>query len=73
MLDALGIRMHLNEGQQVVDAMVIAKVVSFDGGGDTALLIASGVGLDWINQRGLLAAAGDLLVGDIVRACGGDD
>ena len=71
LVDALGVKVSLSEGQHLVEAVVVGKVVGFDDGG-TSLVIASSDGLDWISQRGLLAAAADVLLTDLTRS-GTDD
>lgn len=69
-LDALGVHLHLEDGQQLVEAMVIGKVVDFgeDRRVGTSMVIGTSDGLDWISQRGLLAAARDVLTADILRS-----
>jgi hypothetical protein len=56
MLDALGVTLDLDEGQQLTEAFVIGKVSDFESGG-TGLVLGTSEGLDWIGQRGLLDAA----------------
>jgi hypothetical protein len=65
LLDNLGVVGTLREGQQVVEALVICKVVDFDLDGDdqVSVLITSSKGLDWVARGGLLAAAQDITSG----------
>lgn len=68
LLDALGVTITLADGQQLVEAVVIGKAIGFDDvERSTSLVIGSSDGLDWIAQRGLVAAANDVLSGDIRR------
>lgn len=68
LLDALGVTVTLADGQQLVEAVVIGKAIGFDDvERSTSLVIGSSDGLDWIAQRGLVAAANDVLSGDIRR------
>lgn len=60
MLDSLGITLDVEDGQQVTEVLVIAKIADFSDGG-TALALGVSEGLDWIAQRGLLSAAQLLL------------
>jgi len=70
LLDALGVRISLDEGQQLVEALVIGKVVDFEADRRvaTSMILGSSDGLDWISQRGLTAAATDILTADILRS-----
>lgn len=70
MLDALGMRVHLDEGQHLVEAILIAKVIDIRASPreGTSMVIGTSEGLDWVAQRGLLAAARDVLVADILHA-----
>lgn len=54
-LDALGVELGLADGQQVTEAVVVAKVADFNDG-ETALAITYSKGLDWVARRGLLSA-----------------
>ena len=56
-LDALGVALDVAENDQVVEAMVICKVSSFERGGGTGLVIGTSAGLCWISQRGLVSTA----------------
>lgn len=69
LLDALGVRMRLEAGQQLVEVVVVGKVVDFtDARASTAMVLSASPGLDWIGQRGLLAVGQDVLIADIQRA-----
>jgi hypothetical protein len=72
LLDALGVRMSLGEGQQLVDAVVVGKLVDFnaDPRHATSLVLGASEGMDWIGQCGLLSAANAVITADISR--GGD-
>lgn len=54
-LDGLGNTLELDDGDFVVSAFVIAKVVGKDG--DVSLALSSSDGLSWIDQNGLLTSA----------------
>lgn len=54
-LDGLGATLELDEGDFVVSAFVIAKVVDKDG--EVSLGLSSSDGLSWIDQNGLIASA----------------
>ncbi|CAA9364602.1 MAG: hypothetical protein AVDCRST_MAG68-5061 [uncultured Gemmatimonadetes bacterium] len=55
-LDPLGVTLDVDDDQQVVEAVVLAKVVSFaDDDRSTAVVMASSAGLDWVAQLGLVA------------------
>lgn len=58
-LDGLGTRIELDEGDLIASALVIAKVVDKDG--DVALMLASSEGLSWIEQNGLLTSAQQII------------
>lgn len=62
LLDQLGVKVDLDEGQQITEVVILCKIADFDSGG-TALAIGISDGLDWIAQRGLLAAAEHVLNG----------
>jgi hypothetical protein len=57
-LDQLGIRLDLDEGDLVSDAVLIAKVHKQDGGVTVVLRTAHGT--DWVTKRGLIAVANDI-------------
>lgn len=68
LLDALGVTIALADGQQLVEAVVVGKAIGFnEDSRGTSLIIGGSDGLDWIAQRGLVAAANDVLSGDIRR------
>jgi hypothetical protein len=55
--------LNLKEGQQVMSAMLIAKVVDLREGKEDnppSISIAASEGADWIDQAGLLKTATDL-------------
>jgi hypothetical protein len=54
-LDGLGITVELDDGELIESALVLAKSVSSDG--SVALAVASSVGMSWLEQLGLIAAA----------------
>jgi hypothetical protein len=54
-LDGLGNTLELDDGDFVVSAFVVAKVVDKDG--DVSLMLSSSDGLSWIDQNGLLTSA----------------
>jgi hypothetical protein len=54
-LDGLGNTLELEDGDFVVSALVIAKVV--DKNGEVSLTLSTSEGLSWIDQHGLLASA----------------
>lgn len=56
LIESLGVTLDVRDGQQVTEALVIAKIADFADGG-TALVLGISDGLDWIAQRGLLSAA----------------
>jgi hypothetical protein len=63
-LDNLGVAGTLRAGQQVLEALVICKVVDFDGEDEVSVLMASSTGLDWVARGGLLMAARDIVSGN---------
>ena len=71
LLDSLGVRLRMADHQQLVEVLLIGKMVDFNGHGSTSLVIGTSEGLDWLGQRGLLGAAQDVLTADILR--GADD
>lgn len=56
-LDNLGVVGTIRDGAQVVEALVICKVVDFEGDDEVSVLLARSSGLDWIARGGLLSAA----------------
>jgi hypothetical protein len=74
LLDALGMTLTLADDQYLVEAMVIGKLVRFDGAAaDTSLVLGASVGLDWVGQRGLLAVAADVLTAELCRPLTDED
>lgn len=55
-LDALGVRLDLDEHQHVAEVVVVAKLVNAEDG-ETSMALATSDGTDWIAQLGLLTAA----------------
>jgi hypothetical protein len=55
-LESLGIAADLEEGQMIIDAVLVARVVSAHDQ-HTRLLVCNTPGMDWIVQVGLLTAA----------------
>lgn len=56
-LDPLGLTLDVDDDQQVTEAVVIARCVSFGEDSRTSLIVTTTPGLDWISQAGLFAAA----------------
>jgi hypothetical protein len=56
LLDTLGVTLDIDDGQQVTEVVVLAKLSDFDSGG-TAVVLGASEGLDWITQRGIMSAA----------------
>ena len=54
-LDGLGNTLDLDEGDLIVSALVIVKVVDKDG--KVSLGLSTSEGLSWIDQNGLLFSA----------------
>lgn len=54
-LTELGVTMMLNDTDRVTEAMILAKVTNLETG--AVSLCTSSNDLDWIAQRGLVAAA----------------
>lgn len=54
-LDGIGIKATLEEGELVAGAMVLLKVIDTDG--DTRLTMAYSDGLGWIERAGMLRIA----------------
>lgn len=61
-LDGLGVTIDLDDGELVENVLVLAKTVDESGG--VALTVANSVGMSWIEQLGLLAAAQQVLNGN---------
>ncbi|WP_143203964.1 hypothetical protein [Streptomyces kebangsaanensis] len=58
LLDSLGVRAHLEDGDLVADALVLLKVIKADGG--VGLFKARSESLDWITALGMLTAAQEI-------------
>ncbi|MCA1220255.1 hypothetical protein [Streptomyces sp. 8L] len=58
-LDGLDTTIELEEGDFVMSALVIAKVV--DSEGEVSLALSTSGSLSWIDQNGLLASAQQIL------------
>jgi hypothetical protein len=69
LLDALGVTIELEANQHLTEAIVLGKVIDLDDN-TTGLVIGSSNSLDWIAQRGLVAAAQHILDHD---GCRDDD
>lgn len=61
-IDGLGITVDLAPGDLIASAMLLAKVVTGDG--QVTLLIAESESMSWLDQLGLVAAAGDVIRSD---------
>lgn len=62
LLDALGVTLAVTPDQQLVEVVVIGKVVEFgDEDPGVSLVFGTNAGLDWIAQRGLVHVAEKLL------------
>lgn len=60
-LDALGLRADIGPDQQIMQVLVILKVVDItDDDGDPHLVIAADESTDWIAERGLLHCAREI-------------
>lgn len=70
-LDGLGTRIDLDDGDLIASALVIAKVV--DTNGEVALSIATSDGLSWIDQNGLVTSAQQILNRAEIEKKGGDE
>ncbi|MFJ2676386.1 hypothetical protein [Streptomyces sp. NPDC087525] len=69
-LDGLGIRATLNEGELVAGALVLLKVVEADG--STRLSLARSEGLGWIERAGMLRVAETLETSSALGPAGDD-
>jgi hypothetical protein len=58
LLDSLGTRAPLGDGDLPTDALVLLKVIKSNG--DVALLKARSESLDWISGLGMLTAAQEI-------------
>lgn len=54
-LDGLGVTMPLDDGDLIESALVISKCVLADG--TVTVAISDSVGMSWLEQLGLIAAA----------------
>lgn len=54
-IDGLGVRATVSEGELVAGAVVLLKVIDTDG--DTRLSLAHSEGLGWIERAGMLRVA----------------
>jgi len=70
-LDELGVTLDLDDDDRVVEVLVLAKTVAM-GDGTVGLVVADS-GIDWIAQRGLIAAAQEILAADPPLLRGGED
>lgn len=61
-LDGIGVRATLDDGELVDGALVLLKVVQADG--DTRLSMAASDGLGWIERAGMLRVA-ELIESDV--------
>lgn len=62
-LDALGIRANLEDGDLLVGAVVLLKVIDTDG--DVALYHRTATGIGWIEKIGMLRAAEQLSIANV--------
>ncbi|MGW6739712.1 hypothetical protein ACWGDX_03015 [Streptomyces sp. NPDC055025] len=69
-LDGLGIRATVGEGDLVAGALVLLKVVEADG--STRLSLAYSEGLGWIERAGMLRVAETLETSSTLGLAGGD-
>ncbi|KPI31336.1 hypothetical protein OV320_2552 [Actinobacteria bacterium OV320] len=68
-LDGLGNTLELDEGDLIVSAFVICKVVGEDG--RVSLGLSSSEGLSWVDQNGLLYSAQQIV--NQAEVTNGDD
>lgn len=54
-LDALGVRLDLDEHQHLSEVVLVGKLINAEDG-ETALILTASDGTDWVAQLGLLAA-----------------
>lgn len=64
--------LELEDNDQVVEAVILAKIIDFKEGG-TGVGIGYTTGMDWIGQLGLLSAAEKMVAKDVGRRDDGDD
>ncbi|MEV8395590.1 MULTISPECIES: hypothetical protein [Terrabacteria group] len=69
-LDGLGIRATVGEGELVAGALVLLKVLEADGA--TRLSMAYSDGLGWIERAGMLRVAETLETSSTLGLAGGD-
>lgn len=62
LLDTRGLTLELNNGDMLTDAVLIAKVITEDGGVRVAL--GNTEGISWLEQLGLVTAANGIVSGD---------
>lgn len=55
-LEQLGVKGELEDNQQIVEVLMVCKVIDFEDGA-TALGIFTSNGVSWIDKLGLLEAA----------------
>ncbi|MEU4169457.1 hypothetical protein AB0F46_21600 [Streptomyces sp. NPDC026665] len=70
-LDALGVMVHLDEGDLPTDAYVILKIVKADG--TVSMSNARSEALDWITRLGMVTAAQALENSGYIDASTDDD
>jgi hypothetical protein len=58
-LDSLGVGQDLDDGDLIVSALVLTKIMQADG--SITLGIAADESCSWLEQRGLIAAASDIV------------
>lgn len=68
-LDGLGVKFNLDEGDLVANALVLAKVLCEDG--SVSLVVGASEGITWLEQLGLVSAASDLIRPSRWRGSGG--
>jgi hypothetical protein len=71
-LERLGLVADLEDHEHVVSGFLICKIQNFETG-VTSLGTYSSTGLDWIDKRGLMAAALDVLRGTALNLGDDDD
>jgi hypothetical protein len=60
LIDALGVTIELDDNQHLTEVIVLGKIVDLVDN-TTGLVIGASAGLDWISQRGIIAAAQHIL------------
>lgn len=66
LLRGLGITLDVEEGEHLVEVLVLAKTWS-PATGQTSLVYGASRGLDWVSQQGLMSAA-RLVIDEHTRA-----